>query len=93
MTALDRVPARADLAVAGAGAVLTVAATYAVAQHGAAETLTLMFGAAAFLAFIAGFAFAPHIFVSAAVAYFALLPTLERFLPAGVGGTRGLATP
>jgi len=92
MTALDRVPARADLAVAGAGAVLTVAATYAVAQHGAAETLTLMFGAAAFLAFIAGFAFAPHIFVSAAVAYFALLPTLERFLPAGVGGTKDALT-
>jgi hypothetical protein len=92
MTSLDRLPARGDVVAAGAGASLTLGATLAVQRNGAASTLILMFGAAALAGFVAGFALAPHIFVSVAVAYFALLPLVERFVLADVGGTKELVT-
>jgi hypothetical protein len=92
MTAFYRLPARGDLLAAGAGVLLTFGATLAVQRNGASSTLVLMFGAAAFAGFIAGFAVAPHIFVSAAVAYFAFLPAFERYLPAGTGATKDVVT-
>jgi O-antigen ligase len=87
-----RLPARGDLLAAGAGVFLTFGAMLAVQRNGAGATLVLMFGAGAFATFIAGFAFAPHIFVSLAVAYFAFLPAIERFLPTGLGGTKDVVT-
>lgn len=93
MTFLDRLPARGDLVVAGLGMVLTFGATLAVQQHGAEKTFALMLGVAAFVGFVAGFAFMPWVFVPVAIAYFALLPTLETFVfPSGFGGTKDLIT-
>jgi hypothetical protein len=91
MTALGRLPARGDLVTAGFGIFLTLLATLAVQREGAELAFAGMLGAAAFVAFVAGFAFVPHVFVPAAIVYFALLAPLETFVyPAGFGGTKDL---
>lgn len=93
MTLLQRLPARGDLLFAGMGSLLTFGAALAVQQHGARATFALMLGTAAFVGFVAGFAFVPYIFVPIAIGYFALLPTLETFvLPTGFGGTKDVIT-
>jgi hypothetical protein len=90
VTVFDRLPARGDLVAAGAGVFLTFGATLAVQRNGASSTLVLMFGAGLFAAFVAGFAFAPHIFVAAAVATFGLLPAAETFFPSSLEGSKEL---
>lgn len=90
MTLLERLPGRGELVAAGAGIVLTFIAVLAVERVGAELTFALMLGSFTFVAFVAGFAFVPHVFVSATVAYFALLPTLQTFVPSGLEGTKEL---
>jgi len=93
MTALARLPSRGDLAVAGTGMLMTLLATLAVQREGADAVIALILGGGLFGAFVAGFAFAPYVFVPVALVYFAFLPLLERFvLPSGFGGTKDVVT-
>jgi O-antigen ligase len=93
VTVLGRLPARGELATAGTGIFLTFLATLMVQREGAELAFALMLGSAVFVAFVAGFAFVPHVFVPLALAYFALLSPLETFVfPSGFGGTKDLIT-
>jgi hypothetical protein len=90
MTLLGRLPGRGEIAAAGTGILLVFLAVLAVGRVGAQLTFALLLGTATFVGFVAGFAFAPHIFVAATIAYFALLPTLQAFFPSIPEGSKEL---
>lgn len=92
MSLLARLPGRADVFVAASGLVFTLLAVLTVGQNGAEETLAALLGLMVFGAFIAGFAFKPHVFVPLAIVYFASLSLLEVFSGAQLGASKDLIT-
>jgi len=92
MNVLARLPGRADLLTAASGLVFTLLAVLAAGQNGAAPTLALLLGLILFGAFVAGFAFTPHVFVPLAIVYFASLSTLEVFSGAELGASKDVIT-
>lgn len=91
MTLLDRLPGRADLALAATGMMLTAIFVAGVERVGPRAVFVVLFGGAAFAGLVAAFLAVPHVAVAFTVVYFALLPTLQVFVALPTG-TKELVT-
>ena len=77
-----------DLALAGVGAALTLAAAYASVRMGAEIGLGALLVVAVFVGSVVGFMTAPHVAVSGTIVLFALIPALKVFAGDAVGSVK-----
>ena len=89
---LRRVALPPDVLAATTGAFLTLFSILFIGRYGTGIGLSLTVGACLFLALVSGFVLVPHVCVSGAIVYFALLPTLKVFVSELLGGTKDVIT-
>jgi hypothetical protein len=81
-----------DLALAGAGAALTVAAAYASVRMGAQIGIGVLLVVVVYLGTLAGFLTVPHLAVAGTIVLFALIPALKVFAGDWLGSVKDLVT-
>ncbi len=81
-----------DLALAGAGAAVTILAAYASVRMGAQIGVGVLLVAVVYIGSLVGFLRVPHLAVAGTIALFALIPAMKVFVGDWVGSVKDLVT-